>query len=254
MALIYEKSGEKMIICAVREAHIRQFQATDWVDLRVGSFLSLTKAASDDDPTSLAETISGSTGVPWTDRVQIGLTDRASGTIFAGYTNLPGNRIISIGASSLASSDIGIGTSDAKYWRPKNAASSGDNDTMKIIDGTVVRASGRDGSQIHFVQDPATAGGYCTFFGLRFTRDDAHARAKIITMQIKKTIGGHSSDILFTTTPTNAIAEAQLESFPTDVNTLGPVELSHVPDTFFFYWPFHNSRLRIHEVALVKSA
>ena len=90
MAKIYSKAGEKMIICAVREAHYRSFQATDWVDLRVGFFLSLTQAGADDTTTGLSETISGSPGVAWTDRFAIGLTDRATSSTFLGYSNLTG--------------------------------------------------------------------------------------------------------------------------------------------------------------------
>ena len=255
MAEIYDKSGEKMIICAVREAHIRPFQATDWLDLRVGFFLSITDDTADDTTTGLSESITG-TSLPFTDRIAIGLTDSATGLTFLGYSNLPGGRVISVGTSDLVSSDVGIGTSNTFYWRPKNGASNGNNDVVKIIDSGIVRAgiTGTPESQMHMIQSDPGAGQYCTFFGLRFTRDDAVGRAKIITMQCKKTIGGHSSDILFTNTPTNAIAESQLESFPTDVVTLGPVELTQVPDTFFLYWPFHNSRLRIHEIAILKSA
>lgn len=257
MAKIYSKSGEHVIINAVREAHYRQFQATDWVDLRVGFFLSICGSAdpaSDDVITGLDEVIGSDPGehVPWTDRVAIGLTDSATGGTFCGYTNLHGGRLIDLGRSQLVSSDIGIGTSDTNYWRVNNELS--DYDTMKIIDNSTVRSSFAPESQMHFVQDESGAGGYCTFFGLRFTRADASGRSKIITMQVKKTPSGNSSDILFNADPSNIIGESQLEGFPTDLQTLGPVELSQVPDTFFLYWPFHDSRLRIHEICLVKVA
>ena len=256
MAKIYAKGGtEKVIICAVRESHIRQFQATDWVDLRVGFFLSLTQGSADDTTTGLSETISGSPAVAWTDRVAIGLTDSETRTSFLGYSNLPNRaRLISQGDTQLVSSDVGITTANTFYWRPKNSSRTGEDDAVHIIDGGRSLATAPDGSQPHFIQSDPGAGQYCTFFGLRFTRSNPRDRAKVITMEVKKTTGGHSSDILFTATPTNAIGEAQLESFPTTVNTLGPIQLSHEPDTFFFYWPFHNSRLRIHEVCLVKVA
>src|SRR5438477_4536332 len=104
MAKIYSKSGEHVIICAVREAHIRPFQATDWTDLRVGFFLSLCGSAdpADDDViTGLAETIGSDPNalVPWTDRIAIGLTDSATGATFLGYTNLHGGRITATGRS-----------------------------------------------------------------------------------------------------------------------------------------------------------
>jgi hypothetical protein len=253
MAKIYDKGpGEHVLICAVREAHIRPFQATDWLDLRVGFFLSLTQAAADDTITGLTETIGTDPQVPWSDRIAIGVTDSITGQTFLGYTNLAGSRLVSIGRSKLVSSDIGIGTTNTRFWRPTNEHS--DNDTVRIIDSGLSRATVGDGSQPHFVQDVAGAGGYSTFFGLRFTRPNSTNRSRIVTMSVKKTVGGHSSDILISSTPTNAIGEAQLESFPTDVQTLGPVELTNVPDSFYFYWPYHNSRLRIHELCIVKVA
>ena len=261
MAKIYAKGGtEKVIICAVREAHIRQFQATDWTDLRVGFFLSICGAsdpADDDVTTGLTETIASSGGVPWEDRIIIGLTNRAHGSTFVGYSNLPSRgRIISLGDSQLVSSDVGITTANTFYWRPKHGSPppDGDKDAVHIIDGGRSLATAPDGSQMHFIQSDPGAGQYCTLFGLRLTRDNATSRSKIITMEVKKTSGGHSSDILFTDTPTNALAQSELESFPTTVNTLGPIELAYELDTFFLYWPFHQSRLRIHEIAIVKVA
>jgi hypothetical protein len=263
MAKIYNKGGtEHVLINAVREAHYRPFQATDWTDLRVGFFLSLcgnADPAEDDNPsTGVNEDIPiAGSGVPWSDRVQIGVTDRATGTVFCGYSNLPANgRLISLGQSKLVSSDIGVGTTNARYWRPSHGSPPphGDIDAVHIIDGGISRSTAPDGSQPHFVQDPATAGGYCTLFALRFTRSDAHGRSRIITMQVKKTASGHSSDILFNTDPSVTILESQLESFPTTVNTLGPIELSHVPDTMWFYWPFLQSRLRIHCCGILKVA
>lgn len=256
MAEIYSKSGEHLILCAVREAHVRQFQATDWTDLRVGFFLSITKADDEDDPSGLAETIGTEPrpSLPWTDRAFIGLTDRQTGTVLLGYTNLSGNRLQTIGSSRLVSSDVGIGTTDATFWRTESDVTNGHRLQWRILDGGVSRAVSSDGSQVHFIQDPVEASGYCTFLGMRFTRPNAHSRSRIISMSVKKTVGGHSGDILFTDDPSNDIGIAQLQSFPTDVQTLGPVELSHVPDTFYFYWPFHDSRLRIHEICLVKAA
>ncbi len=259
MAKIYLKTvpgpDEKVLILAVREAHFRPFQATDWTDLRVGFFLSICGNADpgeDDTITGLSETIGGDF-TDASDRVRIGLTNRTTSTVLLGYTNMSAGRVQhNLGNSQLVSSDVGIGTTNAFFWRPKNGFDNGS--AVKIIDSGFIRANGVTGSQPHFVQDTTGAAGYCTLLGLRFTRPDAGGRSNIITMQVKKAVGGYSSDILFNSDPSNAVAEAQLESFPTDVQTLGPVELSHVPDTFFFYWPWHNSRLRIHQVCVLKVA
>lgn len=265
MAKLYIKTSpgpdEHVVINAVREAHYRRFQATDWTDLTVGFFLSIcgnTDPGEDDTITGLAETITGSPGVPFSDRVQIGVTDSATGGTFMGYCNLParGSRLISLGSSILASSDVGVGTTNTDYWRVHNPESRAVTDAVHIIDGGQSRAAAPDGSQLHMVQNFAGghAAGYATCLMLRFTRPNARDRARIITMQVKKTVGGHSSDVLFSSTPTEAVLTAQLESFPTDVHTLGPIEMSQIPDAFYLYWPFHNSRLRIHSIGILKAS
>jgi hypothetical protein len=266
MAKVYTKTApgpdEQVIIQAVREAFPRPFQATDWLDLRVGFFLSIvgeTDPGEDDTITGLAETISPTgSGLPFTDRIQLGVTDRATGQTFCGYTNLPnrGSRLISLGDSVLASSDVGITTANTDYWRVYNSASRANTDAVHIVDGGQSRAAAADGSQLHMVQNFAGghAAGYATCLMLRFTRDNSTSRSRIITMQVKKTVGGHSSDVLFSSTPTEAVLTAQLESFPTTVATLGPIELSQVPDTFYLYWPFSNSRLRVHSMGILKAS
>lgn len=248
------------MIQAVREIFVRPFQATGWTDLRIGFCLSLTSSGADDagnPTTNLAETISaGGTLLSINDRVRIGVVSSVTSKLFLGYTNA-GNlrRNYSLGDSGLVSSDIGIGTSNSDYWRPKNSVN--DAYALSIIDGDNEIRNAADGSQLHLVQNytGGHAAGYSTVVALRLTRDNPDGRAKIITMSVKKaTAGGHSSDILFTSTPDLATLQANLESFPTNVQTLGPVELSEVPDTLYMYWPFHNSRLRVHAHGIVKIA
>jgi hypothetical protein len=259
MAEIYDKAGEHLMILDIRELYFEGIEATDWTDLRVGFFVSLTDDTADDTPgPPKAETIGVEPRplIPWTDRFAIGLTDKASGRTFCGFTNAPQGRIFdvpNIGSSKLVSSDVGIGTANTFFWRPKNEISN--NYSMQIIDDGITRAISGDGSQIHFVQETVGAGGYCTLIALRFTRPDAFGRAKIITMSTKKaTGGGHSADILFNSDPSDAILETNLNSFPTDVQTLGPIEMSQVPDTLYVYWPFRGSRLRIHNYGILKVA
>jgi hypothetical protein len=254
VATVINKGGtDKTVIMAIRELLAQPFQAPEWLDLRVGFLLSLTKAAADDDPTGLAEEITGNLGA--SDRFQVGLTDRQTGTIFIGYTNRgQGSRPITTGTSKLVSSDIGIGTTNAWFWRPKNSIS--DHWSFQMVDADgVQRAISTDGSQIHFPQDVANAGGYAVLLSMRLTRDNTTTRAKIITVTIKKaTAGGHSGDVLFTNLPTAALLQTNLQSFPATVQQFGPVEMSQVPDVMFVYWPFRNSRIRIHAMGVVKAS
>lgn len=257
MAKIYLKGGtEKTLILAVREAYYQPFSATNWTDLRIGFFLSIVDSADpagDDDPTGLAEEI----GVPplpflpWTDRFSLGLVDSHTGRVFLGYTNNIGSRPLTNGTSQLISSDNGIGTTNAFYWRVKNEVG-GNRDNLKIMDNDMIRARDVAGSNLHLPQVPASAGGYCTLVALRFQRDDARGRARVIKMSAK--IGTNNGDILYTDTPTDTLLETHLQAFPSTVQTLGPVDLSQTPDTLWAYWPFHGSRLRLHCYGILRAA
>ena len=258
MAKIFLKGGtEHTLILAVRQAYYQPFFATNWTDLRVGFLLSVCDSVDgtgDDVITGLSEDI-GTPGnaLHWVDRLSIGLIDSTSGTCFAGYTNVRRGRIGSqLGQTSLVTSDGGIGTSNTNFWRVKHEFN--DTDSLKIIDNNVTRADDHDGSQMHLVQDTTGAGGYATLVALRFQRDNARGRAKVITMTVKTTAPDHSGDILYTNTPTSTVLEENLEAFPDTVQQLGPVELSQELDTIWMYWPFHTSRLRVHAYGILRAA
>lgn len=255
MAEIYSKSGEHVLILGVREAFVQPFEATDWLDLRVGFFISVTDDTGDDTITGLSEDIGATDATPlaWTDRVSIGIAGGPSPAnfVFCGFTNAGvGRTDPSPGKSQLVSSDASGGTTNSNYWRVDNSRNA--RYASQIIQNNVTRAAGGNGERLHFAQANIGTGGpagYAGLFALRFTRSDARGRARIITMQVKHDPGC----LIYSDTPTNDILEAQLESFPTSsINTLGPVEVSHVPDTFSLFWPFHNSRLRIHSMGLLK--
>lgn len=256
MAVVINKGGtDKTVIAGIREYIAQPFQAPDWLDLRIGWLLSLTGGTADDDPTAVVAEEIGPSPLNGIDRASIGLTDRATGTIFLGFTTRGSqSRPDTAGTSKLVSSDIGVGTTNAWFWRPVNGADTFNRFGLQITDQDTVRALGSDGSQIHFPQDVANAGGYAVLLSLRLTRDNTSTRGKIITLTTKKTVGGHSGDVLFTNAPTETLLQTNLQSFPATVQQLGPVELSKVPDTIFLYWPFRDSRLRIHAMGIVKAA
>lgn len=250
-AEIYNKGGtDKTCIVNVRTGLIQPFQAPNWMDLRIGWFLSITDKTNDDLITGLAETI-GTEPRPvlsFVDRYAIGLTDKVARHTFLGFTNVGRPRTNpSIGSSKLISSDGGIGTSNTNFWRVKNEIN--DGWSAMILDRSIMRAGSTGGIQQHFVQNAGGAGGYATLSMIRFRRDTPTSR--IITMTIKQ--GTNSSDILYSNTPTVDILQTNLEAFPAGVQQLGPVELSAAPDAFFYQWPFANSRLRIHAVGFLKA-
>lgn len=258
MAKIFDKSGEKCTILAVREALVQRFEVPDWIDLRIGWFLSVTQAAADDVITGLAETISV-IGDPWNYWYAGGAS--LDGTTFMGYSNIyftgpPKPSGTSLGTSQLVSSDAGLGTSNTNFWRPKNGID--DIHTAEIhVNGpsSGFLAQGIAGSQPHFAQNAGGAGGYATLLLIRFTRPSATGNdAKYITMSIKKAASGDSGDVLFSNTPTAAILQTNLQTFPANVQTLGPVSVPNPPARFFLYWPFRNSRLRIHSAGIFNAS
>jgi hypothetical protein len=255
---IFNKGGsDNTLVINTRTIEFVGFQAPDWMDLRVGFLLSLTSATDNDTITGLGEIIGGSPGVilDWNDRLRIGLTDSLTGTTFLGYTNRSsGTRSTTQGQSRLTSSDGGIGTSNSNFWRPNNYHDSpGDqNLVVQITDQDITQAISTDGAQIHFPQNAGGAGGYATLLALRFQR--ATPTTTAISMSFKSDLVNHSGDILFSNTPTADVLQNNLQSFPASVQLMGPITMSQMPDTIMFYWPFTNSRLRIHARGIVKMA
>jgi hypothetical protein len=241
-AKVYQKTAQdKVVILNVRGYEVQPFVAPNWTDLRVGFFLSLTSALSDDTTTGLAETITNP-GTDGTQRYALGVL-RAGGDTFIGFSNnVPGGG----GDSVLVSSDAGIGTTNANFWRPAN--SSNNALSAAIYDSGAFRAYGVDGLQQHFVQDPVGAGGYAVLLGLQLLRDNAQSN----TVRVNIKSSGNSADMLYSNTPTLDVLHQALEAWPAS-KQMGPVTLSAVPDRFYFYWPFRNSRLRIHSYGVVKA-
>jgi hypothetical protein len=254
VATIINKGGtDKVLILGIRTFVVYPFTAPGWTDLRVGFFSSVTDDTVDDPAspiTGLAETIA-QPGLTVSDRLWIGLKTnddlfpKNAGVTFIGFTNctmLPGGEIN--GDSFLASSDAGTGTSNTNFWRPGNSTLPV---TEGIWDGGTPKAG--IGIPMHFAQDTTGAGGYAVLHMLRLQRPGSGASSPI-TVTIKT---GTNMDVLFTNTPTLNLLQTNLQNFPTTVSQMGPAVLSKVPDALFCYWPFFNSRLRLHAVGFLSA-
>jgi hypothetical protein len=248
-AEIYEKTpSDKTLIMAVRSWMLYPFVAPNWVDLRIGFFLSLTKATADDDVTGLADLVNP--GYP-DSYYYIGiktnntLLPATAGTNrFIGFTNL---REFYSGNSRLSSSDLATGTTNANYWRPNNELDP--NKVFFVLEGQSPRAAGGNGLQQHFPQVTAAAGGYAVLLGMQILRSSPSSN--LVTLKIKST--AQSADMLYSDVPTRDLLISSLQNFPTSVQQVGPVQLSGMPDALYAYWPFFNSRLRIHSLGLYKA-
>jgi hypothetical protein len=247
-AKVYQKTAQdKVVILNVRGFEVQPFIAPNWMDLRVGFFLSLTSALADDTITGLAETITNTGSMQPQDRYYLGVVRNASPLDpFIGFTNTVESFPNTSGDSVLVSSDSGLGTTNANFWRPANSANN--IVSAAIYNAGAFRTVAVDGLQQHFVQDAAGAGGYAVLLGLQLLRDNAQS----LTVRVNIKSSGQSADMLYSNTPTLDVLRQALEAWPAS-KQLGPVTLNALPDSFYFYWPFRNSRLRIHSYGVVKA-
>lgn len=248
--LFQKTPADQVIVLRTRQWKIYPFTATGWTDLRVGFFLSLTKAGGPppvDDVTDLEDTIGTSGFMPARDHYWIGVKTRTDampgspGVIFAGFSNV---RAGAFGPGILSASDNGVGTG-TDYWWPHNG---GDVNASAVIVQENNRATfSPPGLQQHFPLN--LAGGYAVMLGLRFLRPNANSR--MWTMEIKT--DGTNADMFYSSTPTKELLVSKLQAWPAAVQ-MGPMELAtFVPDALYCYWPFALSRLRIHSVAVYKA-
>jgi hypothetical protein len=247
VAEIFDKSGDNTLILNTRCQLVYPFVAPNWTDLRAAFLLSLTKTDDDDDTTDLGETIDLGAN-PNTEFVWIGLKTNndllpigGANVGFIGYTNWVNPQF----TSNLVTSDEGIGTDNAFYWRPR--PSSNNSAAAAVTDGLGTRANFTNVNP-HFVQDPDNTAGYATLLMLRVTRPNASSRN--LTVSIKQ--GTHSGDVLFTSTPSNDVMEANMADYPSTVQTHTIPNMQNIPDSLYAYWPFHESRLRIHATGFLK--
>ena len=121
-----------------------------------------------------------------------------------------------------------------------------------MLDSIPRGSGGRSGAALaqHFPQSAAqVATGYAVLLGIRLTRD--HPDSRVITAYVKST--DDSADMLYSNAPTKELIRDTIIGWP-DSQVIGPSQLIHVPDAFYFYWPFTKSRLRIHSVGVLKAA
>jgi hypothetical protein len=253
---VYQKTpADRVVILNPRGWYFQPFIAPDWVDLRIGFFLSLTDAVNDDltfgtpGAGDLSETIANPGTLESTDRYWMGVIGsvKAGTSSFIGFNNMGQKFPDSTGDTTLVSSDAGVGTSNTNFWRVGN--SSNNTWAAVIMDNGTNYTTPLDNLQQHFPQNAATVGaGYAVMHGLQLLRDNA--QSKTIRCNIKSS--AKSADMLYSNVPTKELLHATMENWPVS-QQLGPVTLSAVPTAFYFYWPFRKSRLRIHSLGVVRA-
>jgi hypothetical protein len=247
MALIFTQSApDKCVILGTRESLIYPFTAPLWTDIRLGMFLSITNASASDDRTGVAETLPDST---LADLLWIGFKNNSNdtkpgvaGTDFAG---LAMNTSFALQNSDIVPSTGGTTTTGTTYWRAYNTGDS-NGLSFQILDGATVRLHTAFSGGLNLPQTPLAAGGYSVLVSMRMTRATGTSTSITINTQTSML------NLAYSSTPTIAAIRALLLS--TTYTQSSAFAVTIVPDAIFVYWPFNNSRLRIHSIALEQFA
>jgi hypothetical protein len=251
---ILKGASDKTVLLGIRESLTIGFSAGNWLDLRIGMFMSLTDEVSDDLGTNVAGLTESPASTPnytLSNHYYFGLKDRsaimpyATGSTFIGYTSLAGGY-----SARLSSSDIGSGATNSNYWRPNNPGYPAR--TFLALEGTIVRATTDAVTPLflHFPQNTTNAGGYAVLIAMRLVRSDI--RSNVVTVTVKSV--GYSTDLTYSDTPTLDVLHNALDVWTPSVRTIGPFKVTTIPSSMFYYWPFRQSRLRIHSHGFVRAA
>jgi hypothetical protein len=245
-AIIFQiPNADKVLILDSRQALIYPFTAPNWLDLRFGAFISLTRLTDNNDPTTLAETLT-TTGLQ-TDRVWMGLkkTDQY-GPRNSAFFGLSNSAIAEAGTSSIVEAgDV------AQRWRYKGIA----NKAIVLNDGTTLQDNAGTvfGPEMNAESTPSVNPGRASLFMLRMVRTSGTSSTVGNFYYVKTTrVSDYADANVFTDNPTIGLIRSNLKS-ATWTSVLAPATFLTVPpDCVYFYWPFSNSRLRIHSIVVEK--
>jgi hypothetical protein len=250
--VILQAGTDKAVILAQRQRLVYPFVCPNWTDLQVGMFVSLTQNALDNDLTGLTETLAGSIGHP-EGRVWIGLKDNSgtfpetAGTYFAGISSIEGNSYV-----------VEQTTPNGNYWYVGSASFGGM--ALHAYNGVTPASTGSFGGMqmVQFPNTVSVGGGYCGYIGFRFTRSSAGATGVLMNVCYPSgAVSPNQSGTLFTSTPTLAGIRAAMRAGlfnSTEYHAGVTLATSTSLQAFFFYWPFLNSNLKIHALAIEKFA
>lgn len=237
-SIIYNLNGnDKTLILGTRSRLLQSFKALNWTDLRLAIALSITKPSDPNDHTGLDESLgTGEEG----NQVYIGF--KSSNSLFPASTNFWG--VSTLNPSVNTSPNVLGDSSQGYYIFSQNVTdvdyASNGTTHQKISPASCPRL--QNGSGI--------LSGYATVVLMRMLRNDPTINL-VDALQVSTNDSFWDTGLPFLTDTSTANLRA-IAAAATYTTLIGPFAFTAVPDALFFYWPFNNSRLRIHNYVLEK--
>jgi hypothetical protein len=254
-AVIYQVSPgvDKALILDTRQQFIYPFDSPNWLDLRVGFYLSICQAGDNAavGPPMIETLVT--TGIP-ADRFWIGLKTNNTilphtvGATFLGYSNSQNAGTLSGSSSTVVSSDLAVGTTNTNYWRVTGPGGGRFELSKENIQTSGIVIT----SYIHFPQNPVGAGGNATMVLFRVIRS---ASVNPFSYTISAYFNAATVDYAFDSTCLiSTIRNGFRNAAWSGTFTTGVPYSSFLLDALYAYWPFNNSKLRIHALCIEKFA
>lgn len=242
-SIIYNlASSDKTLILGTRAPFLQSFIAQNWSDLRLTFAVSLTKESDPNDPTGLSEAI-GASGED-NNQVYIGFK-------YSGDSALPPSSNFFGISTKLAAGGTSVTLQDGGqyldfYPTPdSNHTLYASNGTTRVNNTPTMAGGVR-------MQDSLSGfyAGYAQLIMLRLRRLDPTSN-KIDSLESIVTNSQPDHGFPFITDTTLANLRA-LTAAATFTPVIGPFTFVNLPDAIYCFWPFLNSRLRIHSYTLEK--
>jgi hypothetical protein len=246
--IIAKTASDQTLILGTREGLLYPFTAPNWTELVLSFWWSLTKAAVDDDTTSLSESLTYSTmrdRIWWGFKTNNSNFPTSSGVVFAGSSTVSG-----------ASEAI---VANGNYWE-----TSGVNQGLlaNSFDGVSSSGTASGGQR---PDAPAVAASfpspytnnYAVAWVIALTRPNSSSNvvtAKQYKPSVQQTYNGIPNPSALPTVANLRALTIGVRASVTPVSETSPLTLSALPNAVFIYWPYSNSRLRIHAMVLEKYA
>lgn len=238
-------NNDHTLILDTRASLLQQFKATNWTDLRLTMALSLTSNGANDQQSGLFE-ILGSSG----DNNHAYIGFKSSDGLLPPSTNFWG---FSTEQQALLTSPAQLYDQGGVLWQP------GNNNTIvfpALLSNGITKQNNTIGQATGptFFEGASPATLYASVFCLRMRRNDP-TLAQITTAEVALTNAGGTMNL-----PSGNVSDTStgnlraLTAAAVFTQILGPFTFSSAPDAIYAYWPFNNSKLRIHNYVVEKYA